>query len=262
MKASPANLDLFGWEPLDTSGAAAPPPAPPAEPPSPAGPVATATPTTPAEPDGADLLAAVNRAGGRFGRVVVTMNRRVMLSAGDGGTTLRIHRSFLDAPDPVLAAVGRFFSARRGAERSAARAAIREFVAAARPAPAPRRRRREWRPADAPLLERLQREFDRVNEESFGGELPRVPIFLSRGMRRRNGHFSCHPPEIVISHRLCVAAVCGEAEHTLRHEMIHLWQHHTGAPLGHGRDFRRWARRLDVHPRATRPVVWNDQPPG
>jgi hypothetical protein len=247
-------LDLFGWEA---------PPAPVAAPnPSPE-PAEAAVPTsrpTPVEPDGAHVLAAVNRAGGRFRSIAVTTNRRVMLSVGDGGSTLRIHRRFLDAPEPVLSAVGRFLSARRRAERVVARAAIRDFVAEIRPSPTTRRRRRELHPSDAPLLERLQREFDRVNVESFDGELPSVPIFLSRRMRSRNGHFSLHPPEIVISHRLCVAARPGEAERTLRHEMIHLWQHHTGAPLGHGRDFRTMARRLDVHPRATRPVRWLDEP--
>jgi len=250
------NLDLFGWE-----GPRAP--ADPASPPPAASPSAAAVPTTgpsPAEPDGTHLLTAVNRAGGRFRSVVVTTNRRVMLSVGDGGTTLRIHRRFLEAPEPVLTAVGRYFSARRGAERRVARVAIREFVAAEPPSPAPRRRRRQRHPADAPLLKRLQSEFDRVNAESFGGELPRVPIFLSRLMRRRNGHFGLHPAEIVISHRLCVAAEPGEAERTLRHEMIHLWQHHTGVPLGHGREFREMARRLDVHPRATRPVRWSTHP--
>jgi len=252
------NLDLFGWE-APRAQADPPNPLPTASPCAAAGSAPTTCPT-PAEPDGTDVLTAVNRAGGRFRSVVVTTNRRVMLSVGDGGKTLRIHRRFLDAPGPVLTAVGRYFSARRGAERNAARTTIREFVAAERPSPATRRRRRRRYPADAPILERLQSEFDRVNVESFGGELPTVPIFLSRLMRRRNGHFGLHPPEIVISYRLCVAAEPGEAERTLRHEMIHLWQHHTGGVLGHGRDFREMARRLHVHPRATRPVRWTEAP--
>ena len=75
-------------------------------------------------------------------------------------------------------------------------------------------------------------------------------------MRRRNGHFCTHPLEIVISRRLCRKAEAGEAEKTLRHEMIHLWQHEQGHKPGHGRDFRRWAEKLGVHPRATRDVTW------
>jgi len=83
-----------------------------------------------------------------------------------------------------------------------------------------------------------------------------VPIHLSRSMRRRNGHFSSQPLEIVISWRLCAHGAPGEAEQTVRHEMIHLWQYIEGAAVDHGPAFRRMAHRLDVHPRATRPVKW------
>jgi predicted SprT family Zn-dependent metalloprotease len=81
-------------------------------------------------------------------------------------------------------------------------------------------------------------------------------------MRRRNGHFCSHPLEIVISRQLCTHAAPGESEQTLRHEMIHLWQHVTGKKPDHGPEFRAWARRLDVHPRATRPVTWKSRPRG
>src|SRR5690606_8265322 len=114
---------------------------------------------------------------------------------------------------------------------------------------------------DLPHLQRLQGEFDRVNREFFGGRLPRVPLRLSGRMRRRNGHFCSDPLEIAISRTLCHAGAEGEAERTLRHEMIHLWQWMEGKKPGHGADFRRWARRLDIHPRATRTVVWEGQAP-
>ena len=42
----------------------------------------------------------------------------------------------------------------------------------------------------------------------------------------------------------------------MRHEMIHLWHYVEGLPVDHGPVFRRTARKLDVHPRATRPVKW------
>ncbi len=87
-----------------------------------------------------------------------------------------------------------------------------------------------------------------------------MPLFLSGRMRSRNGHFSSHPLEIVVSRRLCTHAEAGEAERTLRHEMIHLWQHVQGKKPDHGTEFRAWARRLDVHPRATRRVTWKNQP--
>ena len=114
---------------------------------------------------------------------------------------------------------------------------------------------------DRPHLERLQEEFDRVNAAFFAGALPRVPLYLSGRMRRRNGHFTADPLEIVISRRLCHHAEDGEAASTLRHEMIHLWQHEQGHKPGHGRDFRRWAEKLGVHPRATRDVSWSCDAP-
>src|SRR5690606_2390887 len=97
----------------------------------------------------------------------------------------------------------------------------------------------------------------RINAAHFDSALPEVPIRLSGRMRRRNGHFSVSPLEIAISRSLFTHAAEGEAFHTLRHEMIHLWQWWSGSSLGHGPDFRRLARELDVHPRATRSVSWN-----
>ena len=58
---------------------------------------------------------------------------------------------------------------------------------------------------------------------------------------------------------LAAMGAAGEAEHTMRHEMIHLWQHVEGLPVDHGPAFRKMARRLDVHPRATRSVEWMDK---
>ena len=209
--------------------------------------------------DDAALLALVRAAGLRVERVATTRNRRVMASLGNGGRTLRLHEAFRAAPQPVLQALARLFTARSLDERSAARACVRGFLAestAARaPAPVQRRPRRAL-PSDRPHLLRLRAEFTRVNALCFGGALPEVPIHLSGRMVRRNGHFSRAPLEIVLSRRLCAEGEAGEAERTLRHEMIHLWQHVSGHSLGHGAEFRRWARRLDVHPRATRPVRW------
>jgi hypothetical protein len=210
---------------------------------------------TPEEP----LLAEVRAGGPVFRAVVFTRNRRTMVSVGDGGATLRLHECFRAAPPEVLRAVGKLLSRRGAAEREAARAEVRDFLAsalrtpaAAPTAPAPRPRRRPA--ADRPQLARLQAEFDRVNAEFFGGALPRVHLALSGRMRRRNGHFSSVPLEIVVSRTLCLDAAAGEAEKTLRHEMIHLWQYVEGHKPGHGRDFRRWATHLGIHPRATRTV--------
>lgn len=210
------------------------------------------------------LLVALRAAGADFRRVVYTRNRRVMVSVGEGGTTVRLNERFRDAAPEVWRAVGRMYaSGASPAERARSRALVQRFLRESPPADVPARRppRRRVAPSDRPHVERLQAEFDRVNAEHFGGALPRVPIFLSGRMRRRNGHFSPEPAEIVLSRALCEDAVAGEAEQTLRHEMIHLWQHARGERPDHGPAFRRLARRLGVHPRATRPVRWKEPRP-
>lgn len=191
-----------------------------------------------------------------FRRIVFTRNRRVMVSVGDGGATLRVHERLREAPESVQRAIGTLYS--RGAaprKRSQARLAVQEYLRTLSAEP-PRPRRRRVPLADRPAIQRLRAEFDRVNAEHFDDLLPAVPITLSGRMTRRNGHFSAQPLEIVVSRRLCIHAADGEAERTLRHEMIHLWQHVNGTRPGHGSDFRRWAERLEVHPRATRTVEW------
>jgi predicted SprT family Zn-dependent metalloprotease len=208
---------------------------------------------------GGRILRVVNAVRPEIASVVFTRNRRVMISLTADRRVLRVHACFGDAPDAVIRAVATLFGKGSDGVRSRARDTIREFLRVAAPvAPvrAYRPRTRSLPATDLPYLRRLRAEFQRVNAEFFDGALPEVPLFLSRRMERRNGHFSTRPLEIVISRRLCTHAQDGEAENTLRHEMIHLWQHRTGGKLGHGPDFRRWARVLDVHPRATRPVVW------
>ena len=216
------------------------------------------TPTAGAQPKQPEAIrAAVRRGGLSVAEVVFTRNRRVMASVTDGGSTLRLHESFAAAPTEVLHAVGRLFSVRTDSGRRVARKVVNEFLASRAPSATPvRRLPREELPGDPPHLERLRAEFDRVNRKFFGDTLPAVPLWLSGRMRSRNGHFSPQASEIVISRRLCTEGVPGEAEHTLRHEMIHLWQHLVGTQPDHGGAFRWWARRLDVHPRARRPVRW------
>lgn len=179
-----------------------------------------------------------------------------MASASNG--TVRLHHTFAGAPDEILHAVAACFTARAAARRSSARRVLRGFLATAAAAEPRRARPRAIRPAHAAHLARLRAEFHRVNNAFFAGSLPTVPLFLSERMRRRNGQFDAQPPQIIIAQRLCADALPGEAERTLRHEMIHLWQHHEGRRLDHGQEFREWARRLEIHPRATRPVEWRN----
>jgi hypothetical protein len=250
-------LDLFG--PVPEPDRPAPPrPAPPpsaasAPPPAPRVP----PPPAPGARSEDGVLAVLRRHGAAYQRVLFTHNRRVMVSVGRDRTVIRMNAAFAAADEAVLAAVATLYTAGvRGKKKEQARAAVQRFIDAI-PASAPARpRRRRQHPADRLHLARLQAEFDRTNRAAFGGRLPRVPIHLSRKMRRRNGHFSSHPLEIVISWRLCVHGQAGQAEETMRHEMIHLWQYVEGAAVDHGPAFRRMAHRLDVHPRATRPVKW------
>lgn len=219
---------------------------------------AQAEPAVPAEER---LRTKIRTGGAKFDRVILTANRRVMASVVEEGRTLRVSRLFLEAPDPVLAALGRTFAAPTAGSRAAARAEVRRYLSQATSRglqPAPPSKPRRPRPSDRPHLARLRAEFDRVNAAYFGARLPAVDLRLSGRMRSRNGHFSVDPLEIAISRRLCEEAAAGESERTLRHEMIHLWQWVDGRKPGHGADFRRWARRLDIHPRATRPVCWTE----
>lgn len=255
MKLPDIILDLFGPSPEAAPPAppAAAKPAPPPPPPPPAKPS-----RAPGERDEREVLAVLNRAGGTFEGVRFTSNRRIMASVGRDRATVRLNVAFASAPVEVLAAVAVLFSPARGRKKQLAKQAVQKFINEIIPPPAApaRRRRRRVHPADRIYLERLQEEFDRTNREHFRGQLPRVPMYLSRVMRRRNGHFTSDPLEIVISWHLCTHGAAGEAEQTVRHEMIHLWQYMTGAPVDHGPAFRRMAHRLDVHPRAARPVKW------
>jgi predicted SprT family Zn-dependent metalloprotease len=209
----------------------------------------------------AEILAVVAPLAPHFRQVVFTRNRRIMASVGDRGRELRLNEAFATAPRDVLVAVARLFSARDSRTRSRAKAAVREFIATIPLENAAVRRRprtRQVLPGDEPHLQALLEEFRRINASHFNGQLPEVPLYLSGQMRRRNGHFCANPLEIVISRTLCTHAHHGEALHTLRHEMIHLWQHATGKKPDHGPEFRAWARKLDVHPRATRRVAWKN----
>ncbi|MDR0787885.1 MAG: SprT-like domain-containing protein [Gemmatimonadota bacterium] len=222
---------------------------------------------------GDGLTGEIAKGGARFERVVFTRNRRVMISVTDEGRTLRLHELFSDASPELLREIGMFCS-RPGTSRGRqARQKLRDFLTAAgaispagsasvaspsassaSPSRPHRTRAARVCAEDVVPLERLRAEFEAVNARYFGSSLPLVSIRISNRMRQRNGHFRCEPPEIAISRLLFTTAVEGEAEQTLRHEMIHLWQWATGAKLGHGADFRRWARKLEVVPRARRIV--------
>jgi hypothetical protein len=182
----------------------------------------------------------------------------VIASVVERGATLRLHRALLAAPREVLRALLTALEPAPPPAHTSARRVVRGFLASLPPEPVRRRARRAG-PGDEPHLARLRTEFDAVNAAYFHGELPAVPLHLSGRMHRRNGHFSLDPLEIVISRRLCERGEFGEAERTLRHEMVHLWQYASGRHPGHGADFRERARLLGISPRATRDVLWRSR---
>ncbi|HEX5723920.1 MAG TPA: hypothetical protein VFX98_00565, partial [Longimicrobiaceae bacterium] len=71
-----------------------------------------APPPAPASRTEDEVLAAVQRAGGRYQRVVFTRNRRIMASVGRDRSVLRLNEAFASAPEEVLEAVAVLFTAR------------------------------------------------------------------------------------------------------------------------------------------------------
>jgi hypothetical protein len=195
---------------------------------------------------------------GTMHRVKLTKNRTVVVSHGRG--ELRIHRSFLTAPEEVWRAVIAFVHARTKSKRSEARQKILAFPIEL-PDDAPVRRRSPDKPdpRDEPLVAELRRLHRSYNREQFDGKLRDIQIRVSRRMRSRLGHYTradeFGPPEIAISRRHIRRDGWEEAGHTLLHEMVHQWQDEQGLGLNHGAQFRAKARAVGIAPSACRAVA-------
>jgi len=228
----------------------------PAEPPSRLPPEscdASAAPPGAEAPD-ADRLLHQLRASGLRGvdRVVLTRNRRTMVSLAGG--VLRVHEGFGQAPPDVHAAIAVFATSRNRVKRAAARAVIIAYPVAIRPVA---RRPAAQHPDDAPMAARLTTLHAQLNLEHFGGALSLLEIQVSRRLARRLGHYALRSHnggrgEIVISHRHVRRDGWAEAIHTLLHEMVHQWQDETGRPVDHGSGFRAKCRAVGIQPAATR----------
>jgi hypothetical protein len=206
-----------------------------------------------------ELRARLRRLGlGSQYRVRLTTNRTVVVSYSGG--ELRIHNSFLGAGEEVWNAIITFVHGRNRLARREARRTILEFPVA-RPAEAPRKRRRPERthPADFPFIRELSRMHAVYNGERFDGMLRAVPIRISRRMKSRLGHYSPAidglEPEIVVSRRHIRRDGWEEALHTLLHEMVHQWQDEQGFVVDHGSSFRAKARAVGIAPLACRAVA-------
>ncbi|HTQ79320.1 MAG TPA: SprT-like domain-containing protein [Thermoanaerobaculia bacterium] len=191
----PVQLELFGGDdtlPSRPRLRSVPAPVHPARPPlqaSPALPGRAMSPTAPpVTPPGApDLLRRLSRlTKGRLQSVILTDNRRTILSVrpgqprDDSHLTLRIHRSFVGAPDEVLRAVAVFVESRRGSERARqALAVLREHFARHRGPVRPAVRRRLALETVGTALD-LRELRDDLNQRFFEGRL-KVEITWGKG---------------------------------------------------------------------------------
>lgn len=196
--------------------------------------------------------------------VALTRNRTVLVSF-DPGVGLRLHAGYAWAADDVLRAIIAFVHPRtpRG-ERLVARRRFLAFpVDRHAPSRAPRRVA-EPPDAHAPLLDRLRRLHQILNERHFGSTLSPIALRLSDRMRTRLGEFQApdahHPAAIVLSRRHLRRDGWTAAAETLLHEMVHQWQHEQGLPLDHGAAFRRKARAVGISPAATVPAGYVHSP--
>lgn len=191
-------------------------------------------------------------------KVKLTRNRTVVVSHGRG--ELRIHHSFLTAPEDVWRAVIAFVHARNRETRSEARQKILAFPTQI-PGDAPVRRRAPEKtdPRDEPLVAELKRLHAIHNRDQFDGALSEPQIRVSRRMRSRLGHYTkadkLGPAEIAVSRRHIKRDGWSEASHTLLHEMVHQWQDEQGLGLNHGSQFRAKARAIGITPAACRAVA-------
>lgn len=190
--------------------------------------------------------------------VTLTRNRTVLVSfAARQG--LRIHAGYAWAPDEVLRAIVTFLKPRVSrADRLAAR---RQFLRFPVERHAPVRRARQPAPIPAehrPILDRLERLHQILNERHFGGRLATIALRLSDRMATRLGEFQAGadamPIAITLSRRHIERDGWAAATETLLHEMVHQWQCENDLPLDHGAAFRRKARAVGIPPGATVPA--------
>jgi hypothetical protein len=187
-------------------------------------------------------------------RVVLTRNRSILVRVK--GFDLRVHEGYVDASTDVHVQIVRFVMAKKPWERQTAREALVAYPLArnSRPRRAPER----THPEDEPLAEQLAEWHTRLNGERFGAQLALVPIRVSRRMIRRLGHYAPAVEgggaEIAISARHLARDGFAAALETLRHEMVHQWQHETGRTIDHGAEFRRKCREVGAIPSAKRAV--------
>lgn len=213
--------------------------------------------------------------GGVLGSVVLTDNRSRIISARSfaGALEVRIHRSFVGAPEATLAEVARFLGGARGEVRRRALAAIREHFDRHGD-----RHRSEARPRRKVLRQvgrcfDLKEIFDEMNGRFFDGRLE-VQITwgrqAARRRRRRRGQGisirlgSYHDAERlvrihpVLDHSTVPRYV---VESVVYHEMLHAALPASRGPDGrrrlHPPEFRRREREFPEYEQAERWIASN-----
>jgi SprT-like family len=184
----------------------------------------------------------------------LTANRATVVSFR--ADRLRVHRAFTEAPEPVLAAIVAFVNGHGLARRRARRTLVAYEIPHADGPDTRPRRRAATHPDDTALAGRLAAAHADINRERFGDALGAVAIRVSRRLRRRLGHYSAGgrglAPEIAIARRHVRRDGWASACETLAHEMVHQWQHETGRPLRHDREFRTKCIAIGIPPGAVR----------
>ena len=218
------------------------------------------------------ILSALRARGSAIRRVRYRANRSVLLSVSRDGRTLNSHVCFRDAPPEIVAAVVGAVTARRGTgTRGTALRALREWEGTRRGLERARRLKpRRSRKVNGRETRPLRELFCRFNAEKFAGRLPDIPLRVSRRMTRSLGTIRYGRgtdagegvagrigagrtvAEIAISAQLIEPGNRAVLEDTLLHEMAHAeaWLLH--GHRGHGRIWRRVARRVGCRPRAVR----------
>ena len=221
------------------------------------------------------ILIELQAKGSTIRRVQYRENRTVLLSVSRDGRTLNSHACFRNAPPRIVEAIATAVTRGNHRVRKRALEILREWdgtrtgLSRARALKPARRRRVNGETASLRAL------FRRFNGEQFDGWLPEIPLRVSRrmtrslgtvrygegaGVRRPDAASSGNDQggrlvvEIAISADLLRPPNQALLRDTLLHEMAHAeaWLRH--GHRGHGRVWKKIARRIGCRPRAVHDV--------
>lgn len=219
----------------------------------------------------------------RLRTVALRPNRSTLWSLTRRGRMLNLHRAYAAAPESVVAAFALLArtGGRGGSEVQEAAQVVRswppvlEAVGRLRRKAVEARRRNPSRAAAScagtPEQRALLREgYQHLNRCRFDGRLPgAMALRWSRRMRRSLGHLRRLPDtdegraveEIALNLDLLLADNEALLRDTLLHEMAHVAAWIFDGDPGHGRAWRRWARRVGCSDRRCHEGTWRGRSP-